>query len=216
MQNNLPVTPISTNTTSNSLSNYGFFQNYRKTEGNFIFGTTDAIGSIKSRNLLEEIYGIDFDYIPTNDSYLLKELKSNISLNHESWVENIISIIKREIKSERGILLLCETIVYCEEIYDKIKINFPNYKLIKIIGKDNEINLIQKQIEPKTVIISTDVSGRGIEFKIDDKILRNGGLHIIFSFISGNSRTEEKNYKKAGKAGAPDLSICFGFWGNNG
>ena len=38
MQNNLPVIPISTSTTSNSLSNYGFFQNYRKTEGNFIFG----------------------------------------------------------------------------------------------------------------------------------------------------------------------------------
>ena len=203
MQNNLPVTPISTNTSSNSLSNYGFFQNYRKKEGNFIFGTTDAVGSIKSRELLEDIYGIDFDYIPTNDSYLLRELTSNISLNHESWLENIINIIKREINSERGVLLLCETVEYCEEIYEKIRINFPNFKLIKIIGEDNEINLIPKQIEPKTVIISTDVSGRGIEFKVGDKILKNGGLHIIFSFISPNSRVEEKNYKKKGKAGDP-------------
>ena len=203
MQNNLPVTPISTNTTSNSLSNYGFFQNYRKKEGNFIFGTTDAVGSIKSRELLEEIYGIDFDYIPTNNSYLLRELTSNISLNHESWVENIVSIIKREINGERGVLLLCETVEYCQEIYEKIRINFPNFKLIKIIGEDNEINLIPKQLEPKTVIISTDVSGRGIEFKVGDKILKNGGLHIIFSFISANSRIEEKNYKKAGKAGDP-------------
>ena len=67
----------------------------------------------------------------------------------------------------------------------------------------NEINLILKELGPKTVIISTDVSGWGIEFKVGGKILKNGGLHIIFSFLSANSRLEEKNYKKAGKAGDP-------------
>lgn len=142
LQNNISVTPISTNTTSNSLSHYGFFQKYRKDDGNFIFGTTDAIGSIKSRELLEDLYGIDFDYIPTNNSYMLNELTSNISPNHETWVENIIRIIKREINSGRSILLLCQSVEHCEEIYEKIRINFPNYKLFKIIGEDNEKNII--------------------------------------------------------------------------
>ena len=203
LQNDISVTPISTNTTSNSLSHYGFFQKYRKDNGNFIFGTTDAVGSIKSRELLEELYGIDFDYIPTNNSYLLKELTSSISPNHETWVENIIRIIKREINSGRSLLLLCQSVEHCEEIYEKIRINFPNYKLFKIIGEDNEKNIIPKKLEQKTVIISTDMSGRGIDFKIGESILKNGGLHIIFSFISTNSRIEEKNFKKAGKAGDP-------------
>ena len=188
MQNNLPVTPISTNTTSNSLSNYGFFQNYRKTEGNFIFGTTDAVGSIKSRELLEEIYGIDFDYIPKNDSYLLRELTSILSLNHESWVENIVSIIKREINSERGILLFCETVEYCEEIYEKIRINFPNFKLIKIIGEDNEINLIPKQLEPKTVIIST-----ASPFKFPQTVLESFNINEEDPFKAVDKLSKEFN-----------------------
>ena len=203
MQNDLPVTPISTNTTSNSLSNYGFFQNFRRNDGNYIFGSTDAVGSVKSRQLLEDIYGIDFDYIPTNNSFLLKELTGNLSLNHELWVGNIIQIIKREINSGRVVLLLCETIEYCEEIYEKIRKNFPKFKLIKIIGEDNEKNLIPEKLSPKTVIISTDISGRGLSFKVGDEVLKNGGLHIIFSFITSNSRNEEKNYKNIGKAGDP-------------
>ena len=141
--------------------------------------------------------------MPTNNTNLLKELISNISLKHELWIENIIRIVKREINSGRGVLLLCETVEYCEEIHEIIRINFPNFKLFKIIGEDNEINIIPKIIEPKTVIISTDMSGRGIDFNLGDSILKNGGLHIIFSFITSNSRNEEKNYKKAGKAGDP-------------
>ena len=203
VQNNLPVTPISTISSSNFLSNYGFYQKYKNKDKNCIYGCTGAIGSIKSRELMEKLYQIEFDYIPTNNTYLLKELTSNISLNHEIWIENILRIIKREINSGRGVLVLCETVEYCEEIYEKIGINFPNFNLIKIIGDDNEKSLISKNINQKTVIISTDMSGEGYDFIICESILKNGGLHIIFSFIPGNSRMEEKNYKNAGKAGSP-------------
>ena len=202
MQNNLTVTPISTNTTTNSLSHYGFFQKYRKNEGNFIYGTTSAIGSKQSRKLLEDIYGIDFDYIPTNNTYLLKELTSSLCINHESWIYNILRITKREINYGRAILIFCETVEYCEEIYEKIKKQFTNFKLIKIIGEEKEKDLISKQIEKNTVIISTDISGKGIDFQISESILNNGGLHMIFSFIPSNSRIEEKNYRKIG-AGNP-------------
>ena len=203
MQNNLSVTSISTNTTTNSLSHYGFFQKYRNNERNFIYGTASAIGSKESRKLIEDIYGVEFDYIPTNNNNLLKELTSTLCINHDSWIENILRIIKREINSGRGVLILCETVEYCEEIYDKTKKRFSNFKLIKIIGEENEKDLINTQIEKNTVIISTDISGKGIDFKMSESILKNGGLHIIFSFIPSNSRIEEKNYKIIGEAGNP-------------
>ena len=208
IDNNLSVSPISSNSTSTTLSHYGFFQKYRIKEEkndkeNNIYGTTSVIGAKKSRELLEQIYGIDFDYLPTNNSYLLKELTSNISLNHDSWIENILRITKREINSGRGVLILCETVEHCEEIYDKIKIKFPKYKLIKIIGEKIEKNLSNTLLEQNTVVLSTDISGNGINFNISESILKNGGMHIIFSFLLSNSRKEEKNFKKIGEAGNP-------------
>ena len=203
IQNELSVSPISTKTSQNTLSNYGFFQKYKNKDKNSIYGVTGAFGSVKSRELLEKLYGLDFDYIPTNNLFLLKELTSNLSKNHDTWIENILLVVKREINSGRVILLLCETVSSCEEIYEKISLNFPNYKLYKIIGEEGERNTLPKSLSKNTVIISTDMSGRGNKFDIDKEVLKNGGMHIIFTFISVNSRKEEKNYKNAGKAGEP-------------
>ena len=203
IQNEISVTPISTKTTQNTLSNYGFFQKYINKNKNSIYGVTGAFGSVKSRELIEKLYDLDFDYIPTNNLFLLKELTSNISKNHDTWIKNILLIVKREINYGRIVLLLCETVGACEEIYDKISLNFPNYKLFKIIGEEGEKNALPQTIGKNTIILSTDMSGRGSKFDIDKEVLKNGGMHIIFSFISNNSRKEEKNYKNAGKAGEP-------------
>ena len=203
IQNELSVTPISTKTSQNNLSNYGFFQKYKNERRNSIYGVTGAFGSVKSRELIEKLYRVDFDYIPTNNLFLLKELIGNISKNHDTWIENILLVVKREINSGRLVLLLCETVGSCEELYEKISLNFPKYKLFKIIGDEEEKNIIPQIVGKNTVIISTDMSGRGTKFDIDKEVLKNGGMHIIFSFISNNSRKEEKNYKNAGKAGEP-------------
>ncbi len=53
------------------------------------------------------------------------------------------------------------------------------------------------------VIISTNISGRGTDFKLGDEILEKGGLHLIITFIPNNSRVEEENYGRAGRKDEP-------------
>ena len=108
MKNNLPVTPISIMT--NYLSNLGFFKKYIKSEGNFIYGMSGTLGSKKARELLGDIYGLDFDYIPPNSTRILRELTSCISFDKHYFNNNIIRIVKRETNGGRGILLICENI----------------------------------------------------------------------------------------------------------
>ena len=201
LKHNLPVTPISI--TTNYLSNLGFFKRYIKSNGNFIYGMTGTIGSKKARELLGNVYDLEFDYIPPSSSRILKELTSNISLNDRNWKNNIIRIVKRETEGNRGILIICENINSVQEIYEELNINCHNLRLITIIGEDNEEKKIPKEMSPKTVIISTNISGRGTDIKLDDEVLRNGGLHVIISFVPNNSRVEEQNYGRAGRKGEP-------------
>ena len=35
------------------------------------------------------------------------KLTGNISKNHETWVENILLVVKREVNNGRSVLLLC-------------------------------------------------------------------------------------------------------------
>ena len=94
LKNNLPITPITLLT--NYLSNLGFFKRYIKSNGNFIYGMTGTLGSKTSRELLGDVYNLEFDYIPPNSPRILRELTSCISFNFSKWIENIIRVVKRE------------------------------------------------------------------------------------------------------------------------
>ena len=201
MKENLPVTPISI--TTNYLSNLGFFKRYINTNKNNIYGMTGTLGSKKSRELLGEVYDLDFDYIPPDSNRILKELTSSISSNYNDWMKNIIRVVKRETKINRAILIICESINSVNEIFKELNIYCNNLNLITIIGDDNENQKIKGKISPQTVIISTNISGRGTDIKLDRTVLDNGGLHVIITFIPNNSRVEEQNYGRAGRKGEP-------------
>ena len=201
MKHNLPVTPI--NIITNYLSNLGFFKRYIKSKGNFIFGMTGTLGSKKARELLANVYSLDFDFIPPNSQRILTELTSCICFDNSNFIKNIKRIVKRETDGGRAILIICESIGAVNNIFDEIKMYCPNLNLIKIIGEDNEDKKIPKLLQSKTVIISTNISGRGTDLKLGEDILKKGGLHVIITFIPNNSRVEEQNYGRAGRKGEP-------------
>ena len=71
---------------------------------------TGTLGSKISRELLGDVYNLDFDYIPPNSQRILKELTSFLCFYFSKWIENIIRVVKRETNLGRGILLMCENI----------------------------------------------------------------------------------------------------------
>ena len=200
MKNDLPVTPISI--TTNYLSNFGFFKKYIQNSNN-IYGLTGTIGDSLTMKILENLYQLDFDYIPPEKIRKLKELESKICLNHALWIENIINIVKREAKANRALLILSESIENADEIFEEIQKKISEINLIKIIGKDSEGELIKEELESKSVIVSTNISGRGTDIKLSKDVINNGGLHVIITFIPDNIRVEEQNYGRAGRQGQP-------------
>ena len=164
---------------------------------------TGTLGSKETRDLLEKIYRLEFDYIPPNRMKILKELDCNLCFNHELMIQKIIFIVERETNGNRAILIICETIEIVNEIYEKLKNNLKNISLIKIIGENSEKNISSSKISSKTVIVSTNISGRGTDIKLDNEVLNNGGLHVLITFIPKNIRVEEQNYGRAGRKGEP-------------
>ena len=201
MQNNLQVPPISINT--NYLSNLGLFQRYIKDNSNYIFGVTGTLGSKETIKLLENIYHVDFDFIPPNKMRKLKELDSNLCFSQSSLIENVFLTVRREINGNRSILIICQNIKLVNEIYEYLKKKLLNIKIIKVIGINDDEHLIPDNIEPKTIIISTNISGRGTNLKISKEVIDNFGLHVIITFIPNNIRVEEQNFGRAGRQGEP-------------
>ena len=155
--------------TTNYLSNFGFFRRYISNSNN-IYGLTGTIGDSQTMEILKILYELDFDYIPPEKIRIIKELESKICFCHSLWLENIVNIVKRETNENRAILIISESIDNAEEIFEEIQKNVSGIYLVKIIGKDSEENLIKRELPPKSVIVSTNISGRGTDIKLEKNV----------------------------------------------
>lgn len=64
-------------------------------------------------------------------------------------------------------------------------------------------------MKPNTIILSTNLSGRGTDIKINNEVKKNGGLHVIITFMPYNERTENQAQGRAGRCGDKGSSITM-------
>lgn len=83
----------------------------------------------------------------------------------------------------RAVLIINQTIDDVNKIEEYLKKN--NLTSIIYVDDDQEIN---KEIGPKTIIIATNLAGRGTDLTTNEELEKNGGLHVIMSFLPRNIR----------------------------
>ena len=175
------------NLISSFLSNYGFFKLYRDDEINNIYGLTGTLGSENAKDLLNAIYGLDFLYIPPNRIRKLKQLTPIIDIDKENWKKSIYETCKREAESERVVLIICNSI---KDVLT-LKEMFKGEKVIEYKDEKDVLKTTLSKLSPRTIIIATNLAGRGTDIQLSDEVIKKGGLHVCFTFLPKNVRVQE-------------------------
>ena len=107
-----------------------------------------------------------------------------------------------------------------QEMYDYLnkhrgKFKLENTEIISYFRSDIENKFLEKQMKPNTIIISTNLSGRGTDIKINSEVKKNGGLHVIITFMPYNERTENQAQGRVGRCGDKGSSITMVLANNN-
>ncbi|CAF3327679.1 unnamed protein product, partial [Rotaria socialis] len=182
--------------TTNFLSNRGYFTRY----GSNLFGLTGTLGSEKTKQVLVDAYKVDLVIIPNLRRKQYISLPDMVAMNETEWLEEVCCSAMNESSKERGILIICETIERSILIAEKLKGEYRSsgIKLYTMNNMNQEKNV--EAVYPGEIIIATNLAGRGIDIKTD-QIEKNGGLHVIVTFMPSNKRVEEQAFGRTARQG---------------
>ena len=123
----------------------------------------------------------------------------------DKWFNNIINKICEIIKEERSVLVIFQYINQAKRMEEKLKKLgkklFGNIILYLRSDNENESNFLKNDIEKRTVILSTNLSGRGTDIKISPELNKQKGLHVILTYEPFNQRIERQAFGRAGRKG---------------
>ncbi|CAB1428409.1 unnamed protein product, partial [Pleuronectes platessa] len=192
-------------TVTNFISNLSFFEKY---DGK-IYGTTGTLGSETDMLFLQDLYpNLSACKMPTFNRRKLFEVKGNLETSAEEWKSKITHVVMDQIcpnsfREGRAALVICETITKAKELYETLKSVIPGEIILYSRSDKDSLSKIDKKLDPGDVIVATNLAGRGTNIKVSKKVNKNGGLFVVLSFLSENTRVELQAFGRTARKGKP-------------
>lgn len=201
IKHNLQVTQDSL--TSVFIANSEYIRNYQN-----ILGLTGTLGSQQEREVIKTLYGAASTIIPTYKPSKM-DYKNNLLVEDEEWLRSLADdAIDHAVSKSRASLVICKTIQdvlnlqqLIEEVSNVDIITYKNERDAYTIQEINE----NGGIRPRTIVIATNIGGRGTDIKLSSEVIENGGLHEITTFIA-SSRILKQASGRAARQGEPGSS----------
>ena len=191
------------------MSHITYFSNY--TNKRKFFGLTGTIGGKETHKIYKSKYfNSNLIFIP---SYIAKKfIELPPIICEENYKNHLMEICKEIIfhySKGRKILVICKDIkegnnikkLLEEDQKDKIINNDYKKEIFSYLRNDDEE--LQNELKKTTnrIIISTNLGGRGTDIKTIEPEEESGGLHVIITKLSENSRTQKQAFGRTSRQG---------------
>ena len=205
------------NQTLASITYQNYFKLYKKISGCTGTAATEA-------EEFFEIYNLNVVVIPTNKEMIREDLNDQIFRTEEEKNIAIVKQIKDCNKSGQPLLVFTSSINKSEvysKLLDKEKIK---HVILNAKNHENEADIIANAGKEGSVIITTSISGRGVDIQLggkkgsieDDQLKQNkkrikslGGLFVIGTERMESRRVDNQARGRSGRQGDEGRSIFY-------
>ncbi len=205
------------NHTLASITYQNYFKLYKKISGCTGTAATEA-------EEFYEIYNLPVVVIPTNNPMIRKDYNDQIFRTEEEKNQAIIKKIKECNQTVQPLLVFTSS-VNKSEIYSKL-LDKENIKHVVLNAKnhENEAEIIANAGKEGSVIITTSISGRGVDIQLGgkkgsipedqlkkrkEKIKSLGGLFVIGTERMESRRVDNQARGRSGRQGDEGSSIFY-------
>ncbi len=205
------------NQTLASITYQNYFKLYEKLAGCTGTAATEA-------EEFFEIYGLQVLVIPTNKLMIRKDLNDQIFRSENEKNDAIIAKIKETNKKGQPILIFTSSINK-SEIYSKLLKNANiDHIVLNAKNHENEAEIIANAGKQGSVIITTSISGRGVDIQLGgkkgsldsnklkfdkEKIKSLGGLFVLGTERMESRRVDNQARGRSGRQGDEGCSIFY-------
>ena len=191
------------------------YQNYFKLYKNICGCTGTAITEAQE---FYEIYNLNILSIPTNKVMIRKDLNDQIYRTEKEKDTAIVKLVSEKYNLGQPILIFTSSINKSEhysKLFDENKIN---HIVLNAKNHDKEAEIIANAGSKKSVIITTSISGRGVDIKLGgkeadnlsrDEIKKLGGLCVVGTERMESRRVDNQARGRSGRQGDEGNSIFF-------
>ena len=205
------------NQTLASITYQNYFKLYKKISGCTGTAITEAAEFF-------EIYNLPVIVIPTNKKMIRKDLNDQIFRTEKEKNNAIIKKIKETHKIGQPLLVFTSSINKSEVYSTLLKKENINHVVLNAKNHKNEAEIIANAGTEGSVIITTSISGRGVDIQLggkkgsieDDKLRKNkekiksiGGLFVIGTERMESRRVDNQARGRSGRQGDEGHSIFY-------
>ncbi len=201
----------SENQTLASITYQNYFKLYSKISG------CTGTASTESEEFFE-IYNLNVVSIPTNKKMIRKDLNDVIFRTLKEKDSAIINKIKECNDKGQPLLVFTASINKSEHYSNLLKKNGIKHIVLNAKNHENEADIIANAGTKHSIIITTSISGRGVDIKLGGKENKNdekdeikslGGLFVIGTERMESRRVDNQARGRSGRQGDEGSSIFY-------
>ena len=205
------------NQTLASITYQNYFKLYKKISGCTGTAATEA-------EEFFEIYNLPVVVIPTNNPMIRKDYNDKIFRTESEKNQAIINQIKESHKTGQPLLIFTSSINKSEIYSNLLKNEKIKHVVLNAKNHENEAEIIAAAGKENSVIITTSISGRGVDIQLggkrgtatEDQLKKNkekikslGGLFVIGTERMESRRVDNQARGRSGRQGDEGNSIFY-------
>ncbi len=158
---------------------------------------------------METVYQHKVTVIPTNRPIARQTWPTRAFRTSEGRWSAVVEAISQVHETGRPILVGTRSIAASELLSGKLASRGIDHKVLNANFDKDEATIISRAGEHDSVVVATNMAGRGTDIKLDLKARRAGGLHVILTEMHGAKRIDMQFIGRAGRQGDPGSSQMF-------